>query len=511
MKQLINRYCALLGFAFCILFLHHSANASSVLGSPSDFNYAGSPFCQNGPNAFPSSVSSAGQGFFASPTGQIVFANNVTGEINVAASLPGSWIVRRYVGNDSMTRLVTILAPDNSSFSYLVDTACIGSANTILPVVSGMSGGTFAITSGTSIDSLTGSIDLNTTPAGSYVITYTTAGQCPSSSQSTLVFMEVPDAFFSFGSTALCLNNTAISPDSIALPNSGYFHISPATVAMDSLTGAIQPGNAASGTYTVEHVIGGACPSQWQQTLDIDVFNSDPLFDYVDTLHCEAESIFLPVLLGPTNLVFSAQSGLVFDNAAIGSIDPTASTAGTYTVTAELQSNCLETWTQTIMILDSTQVQLTVSGDTLFAPGPGADYQWYLNGAPISGATNATYFAATSGNYEVRYHRVGDECGTIGILAHVGFATATTWLASSKLHPNPSNGKVSYALSLLRPGSISFELYDALGTVVRKGQLGQGAVSFQGQFDFSELPAGNYLIRLIAKEGAVTQKLVLQH
>ncbi|MEY3444962.1 MAG: hypothetical protein RLZZ519_3243, partial [Bacteroidota bacterium] len=257
------------------------------------------------------------------------------------------------------------------------------------------------------------------------------------------------------------------------------------------------------------YILGG-CPTQHFDTLEIVAPFTTALFEYLDSIHCLADAMFSPAVFGPSGVTFSG-AGLVFSNTSTGEIDPSANVVGTYSVTAVNSGVCAESWSQTIQIVDSAQVTLSASGDSLFAPGPGSNYQWYLNGVAISGANDPSYYAATSGNYEVRYHRVGDECGTIGNLNYVGIAHANTWLSSSKFFPNPSNGQVNYEIGLQRTGKLDWELRNALGNLVTEGALDGNARQFAGQFDFSRLPSGTYLLRLKSKEGVVNEKIVLQH
>jgi hypothetical protein len=510
MQHNFLRFCAMLGFAFCMLISPTFSHAASLQGIASDFNYTSGPYCQNGPNVFPNSVSSAGQGYFYCPSGNIVFADNVTGEINTAASIAGTWLVRRRVGNDSSSRNVTLLLADDAGFDFLPDTACIGTPNPLIPIITGGSGGTFLSDSGLVIDSLTGAIDLLNTTMGLYIISYTVQGQCPSTEYDTLMIHGYPDAYFAYGADVYCGNGSILAPDSISLPMAGYYAAAGGpSLVIDPNTAEIQLSQSAPGIYYIHHFILGGCPTEYADTIEIVAPVNMALFHYVDSVHCRSEAPFNADTLY-MGVTFSG-TGVVFTDSMIGLIDPNQMPVGSYVVTAVNPGVCAETHSQTIEIVDSVQVNLTVSGDSLFAPGPGSNYQWYLNGAAISGATDSVYFAATSGNYTVRYHRDSDECGTIGSLAYVGVANTNIWLASSKLFPNPSTGWVNYSLNLQRPSQVSFELYNALGNVVQSGNLGQSAVNFHGKLDFSALPSGSYLMRLFSKEGSFSAKLILQN
>jgi hypothetical protein len=502
---------ALIALGFCFIAL--SSFSQIGLGwPPARFQYPVGPHCQHGPNVLPGIQETPGQGVYSEATGNIVFANNVTGEVNMAASFPGTWVIKRHVFNDSFAENFTILPSENASFDYLLDTACIGTPNPLLPIITGTSGGTFHGSSGSLvIDTLSGAIDLLNTTMGLYIISYSVEGQCPRTQTDTLMIHGYPDPFFSFGADQYCMVNGSIVPDTISLPSAGYYsYTGGTTLVIDPNTAQIQLAQSAPGIYYIGHYLLGGCPTQHFDTLEIVAPFTTALFEYADSIHCLADPTFLPIIVAPNSVTFSG-SGILINNPANGAINPADNTVGTFVVTAYHSGVCAESWSQTIQLVDSSQVTLTASGDSLLAPGPGSNYQWYLNGVAISGANDSTYFAATSGNYEVRYHRVGDECGTIGSLNYVGVAQANTWLSSSKFFPNPSNGQFNYEIGLQRAGKLDWELRNALGNLVTAGAFEGNARQFAGQFDFSSLPSGTYLLRLKSKEGAVSEKIVLQH
>lgn len=72
--------------------------------------------------------------------------------------------------------------------------------------------------------------------------------------------------------------------------------------------------------------------------------------------------------------------------------------AGAFTVNRSNDAN--------LVLLPSQTQTLTVSTDANTPPS----YQWYRNGAAISGATNATYAAAIDGSYYVAVTQTGGAC-----------------------------------------------------------------------------------------------------
>lgn len=507
MKNYFTRFAAMLLLCACFFFAHNSASGQSLQGSPSSFNYTIGGNCQNAGILSPTYVTTPG-GIFTAPQGNITFANNATGDILLSACNPGAWQVRYSLGNDSTTRVITILATDDTRFAYIPDTACVGGASAMTPVVLGLSGGTFSASPAfLVIDSTTGTVDVGNSGTGTYVVSYATTGQCPSTGMDTIVIQNIPDPFFSFAQTTYCAIDTTY-PDTIAAPGLGTFSIAPLGMSMDPISGAVWLSTGQTGVYGITYSIGGVCPVQYTDSISVVMPFTGPLFTYGIDSVCQSSGVLLPLLFGPYPMSFTSQPGLVVHPDS-GMIDLTSSTVGAYLLTATANSVCAETFSVPITILDSTQVTLTQSGDTLFAPGPGSNYQWYSSTGSISGATSNFFVPTTNGNYEVRYLRAQDPCGTIGSLLFTASAAPSTWLATSHIYPNPSNGMIRYDLSLLRPGKLDWAVYNAVGNVVRTGHMGQSARNFQGQLDLSELQAGTYLLRLSSAEGVATEKIVI--
>jgi PKD repeat protein len=104
-----------------------------------------------------------------------------------------------------------------------------------------------------------------------------------------------------------------------------------------------------------------------------------------------------------------------FGDAATSALQNTShawATAGTFTVTLVVKNNagCTDSVSQTITItspsntcsiLPSSPATICQGDSILLTASAGTTYQWSLNGLPISGATNQTYYASQTGNYTV--------------------------------------------------------------------------------------------------------------
>jgi hypothetical protein len=160
----------------------------SINSSPTAaFSYAGSPYCSNMSNPFPIVTGVAGT--FSSTPG-LVFVNTSTGEINLAASTPGTYGIKNSVackGTSWGPINVTIKALPKAGFSYGATNDLCQSANLanqpptlVDPTTYGI--GTFASTTGLSIaNTITGSISVGGSAPGNYAIwrTIPASGGCP--------------------------------------------------------------------------------------------------------------------------------------------------------------------------------------------------------------------------------------------------------------------------------------------------------------------------------------------
>ncbi|MFN0216983.1 MAG: VPS10 domain-containing protein [Saprospiraceae bacterium] len=148
----------------------------------------------------------------------------------------------------------------------------------------------------------------------------------------------------------------------------------------------------------------------------------------------------------------------------------------------------------------------------LAAPA-GSNYQWYLNGALISGATGQFWSAESAGNYSVT---MLDDEGCPGTSQPV-FAEACVsgvldlqGIKSLRVYPNPAQDKVFLDYQVMQAVNARIDLYAADGRY--SGQLFQGLLLPGRQTLEMELPtlaAGIYQYRLVTEKGNLMGNLVV--
>jgi len=235
-------------------------------------------YCTNAANDTPDFDNNyvAGGRFTYTGTGTLVI-EPTTGEINIAASTPGTYTVTYTVAEDAAkcqelgsseaTIVITPLTVPTTDITYLT-TYCESAANATPGKVNGFTeGGTYTYTgTGTlAIDAATGEINFSNSTVGTYTITYTVAAdaaKCQGTNSSffdieIIPFIEkVTDFEYE---TSYCYGTANATPIDFAsgftaggiYSVSGGLTINPATGEISNLAGAT------AGTYTVTYTVAG--------------------------------------------------------------------------------------------------------------------------------------------------------------------------------------------------------------------------------------------------------------
>jgi hypothetical protein len=189
------------------------------------FSYTGTPYCSNGAN--PSATfSGGGTGGTFSSTAGLVITNVSTGQIDLAASTPGTYVVTNTIPPSggcaavSANSTITINSPGNASFSYPSSVFCQNASNPSPTLGGGASAGTFTSSpAGMVINSSTGVINLGATTPGTYTVTNTisAAGGCPAVSATFNVTVNALPSITTTNNGPLCPGaSLGLSANSIA-------------------------------------------------------------------------------------------------------------------------------------------------------------------------------------------------------------------------------------------------------------------------------------------------------
>lgn len=183
-------------------------------------------------------------------------------------------------------------------------------------------------------------------------------------------------------------------------------------------------------------------------------------------------------------------------------------TATSYSVTVTAIGGCGEGSDTVIVVpIPAPPVPtITQNLDELTASGSGS-FQWYLNGAPITGATNATYTMTQNGTYTVVVTSANGCSSTSQqfVVTNVGIHSLSV-SNGLMLFPNPSEG-ANITIQLMNGTLLkTIRVSDISGRVVFEEQPNQ----YRRILDLSAFPKGMYLIEVINEEAHYAKRLVIQ-
>jgi hypothetical protein len=130
-------------------------------------------------------------------------------------------------------------------------------------------------------------------------------------------------------------------------------------------------------------------------------------------------------------------------------------------------------------------------------PNTGVKYQWFLNGAKITGATNSTYSASISGSYKVKVTNITTGClknsapVTVTINCKVGDIKTGAFDASA--YPNPFTRSVSVSIATASSELATVSVMDFSGRTLNTFNKVDATVPFEINQDLSP---GVYFIKV---------------
>jgi len=317
----------------------------NITTAPSaDFGFSATPYCINGTNPLPTFSLNASGGTFSSAMG-LIFVNNLTGEIDLAASTPGTYTVTNTIapsglcGTSTATATITITQLKDASFNYTASPICQTASDPLPTFIGTGEAGTFTSTSGLVLNSTSGAVTLTSSTPGTYTVTNTIAAiaGCPIvSSTNTITITELPTATFNYSASPYCSNGSNPLPTFSGSAVAGLFTPSSVYLDINTSTGLINISNSLPGDYIVANTIAAAngCPAV-VSTASVTITQlPEATFVYSSIPYCSNGASTTPTLnINGTNGVYTyTPSGLNIESTS-GTVDLALSTPGTYTVT----------------------------------------------------------------------------------------------------------------------------------------------------------------------------------
>ena len=242
-----------------------------------------------------------------------------------------------------------------------------------------------------------------------------------------ITFLNLPTASFSYIGNPFCQSNT--SPQNVTLTGTGAYtggiYSSTTGLTINSSTGAITPSSSTPGIYTVTYNTpsNGGCQISATAQVTITAIPTASI-NYAGSPFCKNINTEQPVTLTGTGAytggTYSSTTGLSI-NASTGAINPSLSTAGTYTVTytTPASGGCSAIFTTrqvTIIAIPSATISYSeysfctslTSLQAVTLTGTGAYLGGTFNSSPVGLSINSSTGSinpslSTPGAYAVTY------------------------------------------------------------------------------------------------------------
>jgi photosystem II stability/assembly factor-like uncharacterized protein len=147
-------------------------------------------------------------------------------------------------------------------------------------------------------------------------------------------------------------------------------------------------------------------------------------------------------------------------------------------------------------------VTFQTNGDTLSITAQGiSHYQWFLNGAPIPGATTSTYIVTQSGEYKVQI-TTPEGCTAFSEVQAIIFSSTHDLVSKSNLKVYPSPARDIIYVTGADVGQ-SYTIMNSVGTLVAHGRIDGQSIQV------STFPNGIYIIMVSGKSGLDLSRFVI--
>jgi gliding motility-associated-like protein len=271
-------------------------------------------------------MSAVGMGTWAAPVGfQFSDASSPNAVVNAPA--PGTFTLFWTTGNGncSATDMVqlTFLSEADPSFSYSQSNYCVNSMPP-MPWAATQDGAFSATPAGLSLNAITGEIDPSQSVTGSYVITHSFAGVCPTSASQN-VTIDVPVDASWVAPAAICSNAGPIDLDQLVTGTNGGIWSGPGVNGS-----TFDPSVAPAMSMISYSVVNGGCSDSLDQPVHVrtaPAANAGP-----DAQVCGLDHFMQAV--GGGSGMWSIPTGIsISPDATSPDAHITAATPGTYTLT----------------------------------------------------------------------------------------------------------------------------------------------------------------------------------
>lgn len=495
-------------FSLALCFTLQSANAQC--NGCAFFSLNDTLLCINGTPISPDSILTPG-GQFSINTSDLTI-NPQTGLISVSGTPAGQYIVTYQAPapcNQSCSITITVSQSDTNAFlDYPKEVYCTSDLIAV-PVLNRDSLGFFPGISGLAFADTNGTIDLQNTQPGVYIVSFEIVGACPLTLTDTiLVAQSDPSAFLDYPQEVYC------PTDSIAVPilnsdSMGFFPGISGLVFADT-NGTVALQSTQPGFYEVIYEIVGVCPLTLIDTIEV-LPVTDPTFSYSSISYCSNDPNPIPTVNNPggTYILFDvSRDTLPFIDALNGELmlDSMNTASSPYTICYTPNSLCTMTSCEEVFVEEITDPIIEVVGNMLQVNNVTGNFSWSVNGQNVGGNTSSIGFFAP-GTYSVDFTSTSFNCSASDTLLITGREDAELGDHQAYLMPNPGRGEVNLFVDLENGVRYDLEIRNPLGQLLlSEKDLRSG----QKAFHLEELASGLYLFHIRSEIGVKSIRYLKQ-
>jgi gliding motility-associated-like protein len=327
------------------------------------FSYSPSTVCQGSPKPVPVPVAGfTPGGVYSAPSGLSI--HSITGVINPAASTPGTYTIKYSLGaalctpaaSSTTTITITKNPTPATAFSY-ASPVCSSSANpSPMPGSGFTAGGVFSAPTGVTIDATTGVINLASSVAGTYTITYTLAATaCTNLSVSTAIITITTPPAPTIGTAAKRCGSGTVTLDASATGTIKWYSDAALTKLLFTGTSYTTTVTATTNFYLTNTVTGCISATKTATATVVPITAQVTAFSYNPAVVCAGTVQVNPVAAPGfvSGGIYTTSAGLSVDSIT-GVIDPSASIPATYSVKYTLPASACA-------LISSSSTSITIS------------------------------------------------------------------------------------------------------------------------------------------------------
>jgi hypothetical protein len=219
---------------------------------------------------------------------------------------------------------------------------------------------------------------------------------------------------------------------------------------------------------------------------------------------------------GMINL-WSATGGTIVGNNDQATVEVEWDTPGQGYITLEqtdANSGCVAENQIEVTVHDKpVKPEITELAGEILQASEADNYQWYFNGEEMDGETNRTVEYHVTGEFTVKvWNEHGCESEMSDPYDFVTGVNDDIVIANSfAVYPNPANDKLTVNIELSEPQSVEIEIANILGRVFWNGAASLTGSTAVQDIDLSNLPSGNYVVKVIVGEKIYSEMITIMH